>query len=91
VGLVFLCVYLRKYLVGSLQWVGRPICVCAAALAPLRRELINKYDQIDNLIFFCFLTAVSEPSKIEPTNKHSSSLGEIYTQHSQARNVLSQK
>ena len=51
-GLVFLCVYLRKYLVGSLQWVGRPICVCAAALAPLRRELINKDDQIDNLIFF---------------------------------------
>ena len=28
-------VYLRKYLVGR-QWVGRPICVCAA-LAPLRR------------------------------------------------------
>jgi hypothetical protein len=31
-------VYLRKYLVGR-QWVGRPICVCAA-LAPLRRVKI---------------------------------------------------
>jgi hypothetical protein len=28
VGLVFVCVYLRQYLVGR-QWVGRPICVCA--------------------------------------------------------------
>ena len=30
---VFVCVHLRKYLVGR-QWAGRPICVCAA-LAPL--------------------------------------------------------
>jgi hypothetical protein len=34
---VCVCVYLRKYLVGR-QWVGRPICVCAAlAHRPLRR------------------------------------------------------
>ena len=32
-GLVFVCVYLRKYLVGR-QWVGRPMCVCVPRWRP---------------------------------------------------------